>query len=178
MIVFNLCAEPGGGKSTAAADLYVTFKRAGIEAELVGETAREYIYGQGKAPLFDNQFLIGGQQWERLLRLHRCGVPVAVSDSPIMQGMLYAEHLPYYNELKALLWKCNQFFPNTYNIFIKRAWPYQGANRNQTEAEAAAMTVKAKELVGPIWKEVFGDEAGMASLRTDCLQLVQTLLAK
>jgi hypothetical protein len=176
MIVFNFCGEPGAGKSTAAPELFTAFKRAGFEAELVGETARDYIYAQAKAPLFDNQFLISGLQWERLFRLERCGVEVAISDSPLMQGLLYSETMPYYIELKALLQKCHDQFPHTYNIFLKRNWPYVAVNRNQTEAEAQDLIPKVRELVGPMWREVNGDEAGLLAVRRDALELARRLL--
>jgi hypothetical protein len=178
MIVFNFCGEPSSGKTTAAPDLFCTFKRAGHEAELVGETARDYIYLQGKAPLFDNQLLIGGQQWERLYRLYRSGVEIAVSDSPLMQGMLYARHHIYFDELRATLQKANDFFPHTYNIFLKRNWPYVAKNRNQTEEEALALIPFARELVGPIWREVNGDEEGLALLKRDALALVRKILGR
>jgi hypothetical protein len=178
MIVFNICAAPGGGKSTAAADLFAAFKKEGYHAELVGEAAREFIYSEGKAALFDNQFLVSGLQWERLYRLHRCGIEIAISDSPIIQGLLYAEHFPYYKELKAILQKCHDQFPHTYNIFLKRNWPYVSENRNQTEEEATAMIPKIRQLVGPMWREVNGDEAGLLTVRRDALRLARDILRK
>lgn len=178
MIVFNFCGEPGAGKSTAAPELYTAFKRAGYETELVGEAARDFIYLGGKAPLYDNQFYVSGLQWERLYRLERSGIEVAISDSPLMQGLLYAEHLLYYDELKALLQKCNDSFPHTYNIWVKRNWPYREKNRNQTESEALAMSAKARKLIGPIWKEVNGDAEGLLGLRHDALALAAHLTGR
>jgi predicted ATPase len=178
MIVFNFCGEPGAGKSTAAPELFTAFKRAGYEAELVGEAARDFIYQQGKQPLFDNQFFVSGLQWERLYRLERCGIEVAISDSPLMQGLLYAEHLPYYSELHILLQKCHDHFPHTFNIFLKRNWPYVTENRNQTEIEAMALIPKIRQLVGPMWREVNGDEAGLLAVRRDALDLASHLLRR
>lgn len=177
MIVFNICAAPGGGKSTAAADLFAAFKKEGYHAELVGEAARDFIYAQGKAALYDNQFLIGGLQWERLYRLYRCGIEVAISDSPLIQGLLYASHMPYYNELKALLQQCDSQFP-AYNVFVHRTAPYVEKNRNQTEAESDALIPKIRQLVPNFWLEVEGNTEGLTTLRTGALALAAGLLRR
>lgn len=179
MILFNVWAAPGSGKTTTATALYLAFKKAGYHTDLVGETARDVIYTQATCQLVDNQFLISGQQWERLKRLERYGVEVAVCDSPLMQGLLYAAHFPYFRQLKDILEVCDATYP-TYDVFVHRAFPYKAAERIQTEEEAHALEPAIRDLAGKrgFWKEIKGNDDGINELIQSALQEVECVRSK
>lgn len=152
MNVINLLGGPGVGKSTTAAYLYYRFKKAGFRTELVGEAAREIIYNSDPrvtAPqLIDNQLLISGMQYERLLRLKRHRVEVAISDSPLVQGALYVSD-EQTNEVLSTLERLSNNFDNTY-VFIQRELGiYDRESRTQTEAQALVLDAKARALGNP-----------------------------
>lgn len=164
MILINLCGGPGAGKTTLAYYLTYRLKKAGVRAEFVGEAAREYhIYnsvpGQVAPPLLDNQVLLAGQTYERTLRLRRHGIEVAVSDSPLVQGIMYCKGHVYEKDLLKLMRTLEPQF-KTYNIFLRpTAGSYDPESRVQrTEAEARALDKGVKKLVKKFWLEVGWDD--------------------
>jgi hypothetical protein len=170
MILINLCGGPGSGKTTASFYLAYRIKMAGYRFELVGEAAREHhIYdsvpGFCAPPLLDNQVLLAGQQYERILRLKRHKFQVAVSDSPLVQGLLYCKDHHYASNLLRVIRDVENDF-ETYNIFIHpRPGSYDPESRVQrTEKEARALDREVCALVGPFWLEVkWGQEKKMAN---------------
>jgi hypothetical protein len=187
MILFNLCGAAGCGKSTAAAYLFAKLKMAGFRAELVGEYARDVIYNKTFDHL-NNQLLMAGKQYDKMRRLALSGfIDFAVADSPLIQGCLYSEHLPYHEELKATLrvveeeWE--QEFGAPYNIWINRMAKYDAAGRYaggsgdqpQTEADVLRRDVEARKLVGQIWLEVDGNPQGLDVMVQQTIQLAHAV---
>lgn len=166
MILVNLCGGPGSGKTTLAYYLAYRLKKEGYRAELVGEAAREeHIYdappGHVPPPLIDNQLLVAGQQYERILRLERHGMQVAISDSPLIQGVMYGgPKITYRDELEKLLRTVEAQF-TTYNIFVKRqVGRYDSESRVQgSEAEAASYDIQAAQLIKSFWQTVTRNDA-------------------
>ncbi len=137
-----------------------------MRAELVGEAARERIYaappGRVPPPLLDNQVLVTGEQYERVLRLQRHGFEVAVSDSPLEQGALYCARHPYARKLGAVIGGIAGRF-EAYNVLVRpNPGAYDPESRVQTEAEARAMDKKVRWLFKGFWMEVgWGGEEGL-----------------
>lgn len=165
MVLVQMCGSPGSGKSTLAAYVYYRLKKAGIHAELVGESAREhhiYQYPPDRVPqqLLDNQILVFGQQFERVLRLQRHGFEVAVCDSALEQQAVYFKGHPYEESLKAVTLDAAKLF-ESYNVFIKPTpGTYNPESRLQkTEAEARALDKDVRKMFGnKFWMEVGWDE--------------------
>jgi predicted ATPase len=165
MILINLCGGPGCGKTTLSYYLAYRLKKAGFRTELVGESAREHhIYNtppdRVAAPLLDNQVLLAGQQFERTLRLKRHNFEVAISDSPMEQGLLYCATHPYFEGLKKTVYATAKYF-ETYNVFINpRPGSYDPESRVQkTEAEARAHDKTVRKLMkNKFWMEIGWDE--------------------
>lgn len=165
MILFNIWGSPGSGKTTTAAELFVLLKKCHYNVELVGEEARTNIYNGSTCQLDDNQFVISGKQYERVYCLLRSGVQIAISDSPIQQGSLYSQNLPYHKELQTLLQAAQDVFRlngnGTYDIFVNRAHPYRAGERRQTAEQAAAFGPQIREILGrPFNMEICGNETG------------------
>lgn len=164
MILINLCGGPGAGKTTLSYYLAYRLKKAGLRTELVGEAAREnHIYGSAPGtvapPLIDNQILLAGQQFERVLRLKRHNFEVAVSDSPLEQGMLFCEGHPYAKNLGGVVKDVAKYF-EAYNVFVRpRPGSYDPESRlERTEAEARARDKKARKLMKKFWMEIGWDD--------------------
>lgn len=161
MILIDLYGGPGSGKTTLSLYLTYRLKRVGFRTELVGETAREHhIYdsapGTVAPPLLDNQVLVAGQQYERILRLQRHDFEVVVSDSPLIQGLLYCEGQHYYDQLHTMMRVLEKSF-ETYKVMIHPTpGSYDPESRVQrTEAEARALDPMVIKLAsGNFWKEV------------------------
>lgn len=169
MILFNLCAGPGGGKTTVSYYLAYRLKKQGYRVELVGEAAREHhIYDgypdRAPGPLLDNQVLLAGQQYERVLRLKRHEFQAVVSDSPLVQGMLYCQDHPYAENLMKVIRDLEPGF-ETYNVFIHPTpGCYDPESRVQkTEEEARSLDATVREFVGKFWLEInWGEEEKLA----------------
>jgi hypothetical protein len=164
MILINLCGGPGCGKTTLSFYLAYRLKKAGVRAELVGEAARDHIYSwppdRAPFPLLDNQLLLVGQGYERILRLQRHNFEVAVNDSPLVQCLLYCKGHVYYANLEKTIRDVEPNF-DTYNVFIHpRPGCYDPESRTQrTEADARALDQTARDLMhNKFWMEVQWDE--------------------
>jgi len=173
MILFEMYGGPGSGKSVAAAALYVALKNVGIRASLVNEAATELILSDAKAPCYDNQLLIAGMQWERVLRLSRHNCTVAISDSPLIQGLMYEGSSEYKEELRSLIRKIKKRF-ETFKVFIHRATSqFDEFGRNQKAKEAKLLDGHAYLLGAPFWLEVNGNQTGQQILVDETLSLHQ-----
>lgn len=130
MIVVNLFGGPGSGKSTMAARVFSELKEIGHNAELVTEYAKDLTW-QKSTYVLGNQIHIFGEQQHRLWRLQE-GVDIVVTDSPLVQGLLYCK--PSETFTKLVLEEVGKF--DNINIRLKRTKPYNPKGRNQTEEEA------------------------------------------
>ncbi len=85
----NFLSGPCGGKSTLAAGLFHRLKAEGIDAALVTEFAKDCAW-EGNQAAFTDQFYLTGVQHYRQHVLNG-KVPVVVTDSPLIFGLLYYE---------------------------------------------------------------------------------------
>ena len=92
MRVINLFGSPGAGKSTTAAGLFFLMKSDNKfvdSVELVTEFAKDLVYAERFKELEgDNQLYITAKQYSRLHRLKN-QVDYAITDSPIIQSLMY-----------------------------------------------------------------------------------------
>jgi hypothetical protein len=162
-LVVNLFGGPCSGKSTSAASIFAYLKNRGIRAELVHEAAKRFIY-KGAERQLKNQVYVMAKQYSAIFDLAASGCDVAISDSPLICNLLYADSVPYYEELRALT-LCLDKQMDQINLFVDRTKNFDGFGRMQkTLEEAAVYDVKAKELMAALGREFdmtfTGDELG------------------
>lgn len=155
MLVVNLFAGPGTGKSTGMAYIFSKLKMKGINAEIASEFAKDKVweYGTSSKPeeeskgVFNSQIYIFGKQNFKLSRLKN-KVDVIITDSPILLSMIYSgeNEKEYKNELDNLVLKVFNTY-NNYNVFLNRVKEYHQEGRFQNESEAKIIDEKVKELL-------------------------------
>lgn len=140
MMLVNLFAGPGAGKSTIAAKVFVMLKEAMIPCELVTEYAKDLCW-EGRTP--NNQIHVLGEQHQRFHRL-KDKVEVIVTDSPLLLVALYGRFLGMSNTFENLVREEHQKLDplNFYLLRLKK--PYDPNGRWQDEQEA-------KKLDKQIW---------------------------
>ena len=160
MLVVNLAAPPGSGKSTGAAYIFSKLKMNGVNAEYVPEVAKDEVW-EGNNKALQNQAYLFGNQYFRLSRLDG-EVDVAVTDSPLILTLLYNNDKRLGEDFnKAAMNVSNSF--EQLNYFIRRVKPYNPKGRLQTEEESNALTRKIKDLMDkhcPNYEEVDGNQLG------------------
>jgi len=157
MLVVNLFAGPGAGKSTTAAGLFHLMKLDGMSCELVTEFAKDLVWDDRNT---EDQLHILGEQHHRLHRL-RNKVKYIVTDSPLFLSIVYGQlYMPQYKHYNNFVNEVVKSFDN-YNVFIKRVKEYVPIGRNQTKAEAVDLDTTIKTALWcwhhPIHIEVIGD---------------------
>jgi hypothetical protein len=131
MIVINLFAGPGSGKSTTCAGVFAKLKLAGVNCEMALEYAKDKVWEESNKVL-DDQIYVFGKQLHRIFRL-KDKVDIVITDSPILLSIIYDKTgNKYFSDLVL-----NQFnnFDNR-NYFIERTTVYNPKGRLQTEDEA------------------------------------------
>lgn len=131
MKVINLFAGPGAGKSTTAAGLFFLMKLKGYKVELIIEYAKELVYNEDWETLA-NQELVTKEQNRRQERLLG-KVDYAITDSPLLLGLIYGQNLS--DDLKNKILGYFNYYENI-NFFKARLKPYAQYGRNQNEEEA------------------------------------------
>ena len=140
MKVVNLFAGPGTGKSTTAAGLFYKLKTRDIKSELITEYAKDLAWENNYSKM-RNQAYLFAKQLQKQVRLDK-QVDFAVTDSPIILGIVYAAIHDYHQTtFKPFALDVFNSFDNL-NFFLVRKKQYLAYGRNQTEDEAKAIDAK------------------------------------
>lgn len=124
MIVINLFAGPGSGKSTTCAGLFSKLKLAGINCEMALEYAKELVWENNLETLND-QIYVFAQQLHRLNRLKN-KVDVIITDSPLLLSIIYDQSRNTF--FKDLVKEQFDKF-NNINYYVRRNSVYNPAGR-------------------------------------------------
>lgn len=157
MIVINLFAGPGAGKSTTAAGLFFLMKQAGFKVELVHEYAKQMVWEERQNILTDQLYLTAKQN--RCLERLRNKIDFVITDSPLLLGRIYASP-DYYTAYKTLLLQLWHSYDNV-NFFLKRLKPYVPLGRNQSECQAVQLDIAIELMMGDLglkWTNIDADQ--------------------
>lgn len=164
LIVINLFAGPGAGKSTIRAGVFAKLKRLGFKVEEVTEYAKDKTWEDNISALSDPLYMLANQN-RRLYRLNS-KVDMVISDSPLLLSINYTplEYLP--QTFQNLVWELWDTYENI-NFFIRRTKAYQKFGRSQDEHEAIEIDDRIRTMLeekGISYVEVKGDESGEATM--------------
>lgn len=142
MIVVNLFAGPGSGKSTTCAGIFYKLKMWGINCEMALEYAKDKVW-ENSLDVLNDQIYVFGKQQHRLKRLMD-KVDVVITDSPLLLSIIYdKEKNKIFNDL--VVQEFNKF--DTLNYYIVRPNDYQVQGRLQTLEEAIEKDDEVKNLL-------------------------------
>lgn len=142
MIVVNLYAGPGSGKSTTCAGVFAKLKLAGVNCEMALEYAKDKVW-ESSFKVLDNQIYVFGKQLHRLWRL-KDQVDVVITDSPLLLSILY-DSSKNENFKNLILDQYKSF--NNLNYFIKRNDNYNPKGRMQTIEEAKKLDTELSDIL-------------------------------
>lgn len=163
MLVVNLFAGPGAGKSTTAAGVFSLLKMHDINAELLTEFAKDLTW-ENRTVALENQYYVWGKQYHRLHRLID-KVDVVVTDSPLMLSCIYGG--PNISSHFFTLVNTVSKELESINFFINRKKKYNPAGRNQTEEKAKEKDKQIKQMLGFYnvnYVEVLGNHHGINTI--------------
>ena len=143
--VVNFYGGPGSGKSTMAASLFSHLKSRDINVELVQEHAKEWAWE--KRPIYC-QAQIFGEQIARQERLRAAGLDVIVTDSPLVQSLVYTPLTYPQSWRTAVIDLFNQF--NNLNFFIKRTKKFNPLGRYHSFEESMEIDAETHKLLNEL----------------------------
>lgn len=170
MLVVNLFAGPGAGKSTTAAQTFALLKLGNYNVELVTEFAKDLTWDEAHKPLGYSPYVFAHQAW-RLERL-RGKVDIVVTDSPLLMTLAYAAQPLLQNGFGQYVRYEAQRDP-TLNYFLVRKKLYMRVGRSQTEAEASALDKRIEHLMAVSeigYSRLDGDHKAPTTIVADIVQ--------
>lgn len=152
LLVVNLFAGSGAGKSTISAGVFHTLKQLEVNCELVTEYAKDLVWDEAYKVLHD-QLYIFAEQNHRLARL-KYKVDVVITDSPIFLSLIYNKI--YLNEGEEYSGHFEDFIKETFdrydnlNYYLVRNKTYNPIGRMQNEAQAKEIDKQVQK-----WLDVY-----------------------
>lgn len=146
MIVLNLFAGPGAGKSTAAAETFALLKKQGFEVEYVPEFAKILTYMKADTVLRDQLYLFAKQN-HRLEVLRDAGLDFVVMDSPLPISVIY-QPKHYLVTFDPIVREVFEGYDNL-NFLLHRnhGRPYSTIGRNEDETTARGICSRIQQLL-------------------------------
>lgn len=136
-LVVNLFGGPGAGKTAAAWEIAKILKKGNVLTEYIPEYAKDLVWAE-RFDLLDGSFahqLRILEEQNRRLKCVQGKVDVAVTDSPVILGLIYQKYPS--EDLKREAFKAyNSYF--NFNLFIERPKnrQFEQAGRIHTEQES------------------------------------------
>ncbi len=157
--IVYLYGGPGTGKSTTAAHLFALAKQEGINAELVREYIKNWVW-EGRTPLPGDQLYIAAKQ-VRAERICFSDVDLIVSDSPIYLSkyyeMEYSSDLPAVSD--AIIAQHEACVKRAgfeiEHVFLQRCKKYNPLGRFHTEAESKKIDQHLQDMLGRLGIEYY-----------------------
>lgn len=148
--IVYLYGGPGTGKSTTAAHLFALAKQDGINAELVSEYIKGWVW-EGREIKQGDQIYIAAKQ-SRKERVCFDAVDLIVSDSPMYLSQFYEEkyddtHSVSKHIIKKHMELADRAGFEFIHVFLNRKKVYNPKGRYQNEAEAIVCDKEIKELL-------------------------------
>ena len=149
----NLWGLPGTNKREVAAQLYGRLSRLGVSTALVHEYAKELGWAGELARVDDkgeivevDQLVISAEQFRRENLVHG-RVSVAVTDAPVLAGVLYAQEDDE-ELLRSLLRRRTSGWRNL-DVLLQHEIPesYESMGRIQSRADSLAMGPRLQSLI-------------------------------
>lgn len=142
MIVINLFAGPGSGKSTTCAGVFSKLKLAGVNCEMALEYAKDKVW-ENSLDVLDDQIYVFGKQLHRLNRL-KGKVDVIITDSPILLSIIYNKEASNYLD-DLVIEQFHKF--NNLNYYVVRDESFNPKGRVQNQEESMEKDDEIKTLL-------------------------------
>lgn len=145
--VICLYGGPGTGKSTTSAHLFALLKHRGINAELVTEYIKNWVWEKREVKPGDQYYIFAKQSRSERLRFK--DVDVIVTDAPVWLSSIYEKkNEPKPHVCEALIQKhvdiAESMGVQHVHVFLKRVKEYQPLGRYQTEIEARYIDIEIR----------------------------------
>jgi hypothetical protein len=169
--IINLYGGPGTGKSTSAAYLYYLLKSLGKNVELVREYVKDWAWEKRNISSYDQLYLFGKQSRRESMLYGR--VEYIVTDSPVLQGLYYADKYCPTTIARGLENVTDAFYLQAMNdghqhfhVFLNRSKEYNPEGRYQTLDQALEIDKGVKRLLDRGYVKVFNCDTDEKSLKT------------
>ena len=140
MIVVNLFAGPGSGKSTTCAGVFSKLKLAGVNCEMALEYAKDKVW-ENSLDVLDDQIYVFGKQLHRIKCLND-KVDVIITDSPILLSSIYnKEDSKYFDDL--IIEQFHKFNNLNYYVVRDESFDMTGRIHNYEESLEKDNQIKA-----------------------------------
>lgn len=140
MIVVNLFAGPGSGKSTTCAGVFSKLKLAGVNCEMALEYAKDKVW-ENSLDVLDDQIYVFGKQLHRIKCLND-KVDVIITDSPILLSIIYnKEDSKYFDDL--IIEQFHKFNNLNYYVVRDESFDMTGRIHNYEESLEKDNQIKA-----------------------------------
>ncbi len=133
----NLYGGPGSGKSSLAAWIYSWLKEKHLSVELVREKIKPWAYEKRPPQSFDQVYLFGRQLHAEDVFL-RNGVEVVVTDSPLLQNVIYGDlyGAPGWEGILSIINEVEELYPSINLVLTYNGMRYDPEGRYQSMDDA------------------------------------------
>lgn len=173
MLLVNLYAGPGSGKSTGAAYIFSKLKMAGINAEIIPEYVKDKVWERADKCV-QNQAYVFGKQYFRTFRLEG-EVDVAITDSPLLLSVVYNGDPVLGEEFNKVVVKVANKYTSL-NYFVNRVKEYNPKGRLQNEIQSGMLSAQIKATLDKMmvsYTTIDGNQAGYDKVVEDVLKYMK-----